>query len=76
MRAPRTQESELPDYQLTTSDGTKIGFTDERELDEIIEQVIGEGYLRISGERTLVDQGTPVEGDFIAFESHILSIST
>ena len=66
----------MPDYQLTTSDGTKIGFTDERELDEIIEQVIGEGYLRISGERTLVDQGTQVEGDFIAFESHILSIST
>ena len=66
----------MPDYQLTISDGNKIGFTDERELDEIIEQVIGEGFLRISGDRTLVDEGTQVEGDFIAFESHILSIST
>jgi len=66
----------LPDYQLTTSDGTKIGFTDERELDDIIEEVLGEGYLRISGERRLINDGTRIEGDFVAFESHILSIST
>ena len=65
----------MPDFQLTLSDGTKIGFSDDRELDEIVEQVIEEGYLKISGERTLVDEATPVEGDFIAFESHILSIS-
>jgi hypothetical protein len=66
----------LPDYQLTTSDGTQIGFTDERELDDIIEEVIGEGYLRITGERTLAKDGTRIEGDFVAFESHILCIST
>ncbi len=66
----------MADYQLTLSNGTSIGFNDERELDEIIEQVVSEGYLRITGERTLVDQGTPIEGDFVAFESHILSIST
>ncbi|MDB5622166.1 MAG: hypothetical protein JWR39_729 [Devosia sp.] len=65
----------MADYQLTLSDGTKIGFSDERELDDIIEQVIGDGFLKISGERTLVDTATPVEGDFVAFESHILSIS-
>jgi hypothetical protein len=68
--------AKMPDYQLTLADSTKIGFSDERELDEIIEQVIEEGYLRISGERTLVEQGAPVEGDFVAFESHIVSIST
>jgi len=66
----------MPDYQLTLSDNTKIGFSDERELDDLIAQVIEEGYLKIGGERTLVDQGAPVEGDFVAFESHILSIST
>ncbi|WP_108398505.1 hypothetical protein [Devosia submarina] len=66
----------MPDYQLTTSDGTRIGFSDERELDQIIEQVIEEGYLRISGERTIVDDATQIEGDYVAFESHILSIST
>jgi hypothetical protein len=66
----------MPDYQLTLADGTKIGFTDERELDDLISEVIEEGYLKITGERTLVDQGEPVEGDFVAFESHILSIST
>lgn len=66
----------MADYQLTLSNGTSIGFSDERELDEIISQVLDEGYLRISGERTLVEQGAPIEGDFVAFESHILSIST
>jgi hypothetical protein len=70
------EEPYMADYQLTLSNGTSIGFSDERELDEIIEQVVSEGYLRITGERTLVDQGTPIEGDFVAFESHILSIST
>jgi hypothetical protein len=70
------EEQPMPDYQLTLSNGTSIGFTDERELDEIIEHVIEEGYLRISGERTLVEQGSPIEGDFVAFESHIMSIST
>lgn len=66
----------MPDYQLTFSNGTSIGFSDERELDDIIEFVIEEGFLRISGERTLVEQGAPIEGDFVAFESHIVSIST
>ena len=66
----------MPDYQLTVSNGTRIGFSDERDLDEIIEQVIEEGYLRISGERTIVDEATQIEGDYVAFESHILSIST
>lgn len=66
----------MPDYQLTVSDGTKIGFTDDRDLDQIIEQVIEEGFLRISGERTIVDEATQIEGDYVAFESHILSIST
>ncbi len=66
----------MPDYQLTLSNGTSIGFTDDRELDELVEQVIEEGFLKISGERTLVEQGAPIEGDFVAFESHILSIST
>ena len=66
----------MPEYQLTISDGTKIGFSDERELDELIDQVIEDGFLRISGEHTMVSDGTRVEGDFVAFESHILSIST
>lgn len=66
----------MPDYQLTLSNGSSIGFSDERDLDDIIAQVIEEGFLRIGGERTLVEQGTSIEGDFVAFESHILSIST
>ena len=66
----------MPDYQLTVSDGTRIGFSDERELEQIIEQVLEEGYLRISGERTIVDEAAQIEGDYVAFESHILSIST
>jgi ABC-type xylose transport system substrate-binding protein len=66
----------LPDYQLTVSDGTRIGFTDDRELDQIIEQVIEEGFLRISGERTIVDEAAQIEGDYVAFENHIVSIST
>ena len=66
----------MADYQLTLSDHSKIGFSDDRELDDLIASVIEEGYLKISGERTLVDDGTPQEGDFVAFESHILSIST
>ncbi len=66
----------MPDYQLTVSDGTRIGFTDDRELDQIIEQVIEEGFLRISGERTIVDEAAQIEGDYVAFENHIVSIST
>jgi hypothetical protein len=66
----------MPDYQLTVSDGTRIGFTDERDLDLIIEQVIEEGYLRIAGERTIVEDATQIEGDYVAFENHIVSIST
>jgi hypothetical protein len=66
----------LPDYQLTVSDGTRIGFTDDRELDQIIEQVIEEGFLRISGGRTIVDEAAQIEGDYVAFENHIVSIST
>lgn len=66
----------MPDYQLTVSDGTRIGFTDERDLQTIIDQVLEDGYLKITGERTLVDEAEQIEGDYVAFENNIVSIST
>ena len=55
--------------------GEVIAFEDERDLDAIIEEIKNEGALRITGQRTVLgSQGLQMEGDYVVFAPHILSV--
>ena len=55
--------------------GEVMAFEDERELNAIVEEIRKNGALRITGQRTVLgSQGLQMEGDYVVFAPHIVSV--
>ena len=61
--------------QIGLATGEVIAFDDERDIDTLITDIQREGYLRINGERTVLgSQALRMEGEYVVFAHHILSL--